>query len=152
MKPTCFIVFVSLVLYSDGQSTASWKKLSGEAGFILHDLKFNIRPIHKANSKGIFGDLSATTIFPVNYEIHFSTAGSLVELILQTERSAIATAMLSSRFGKLGFSFSIDNLLNKKSQPPDFEIIQNSNRLAMPDINYKPEVPRFLQLTTTINF
>ena len=150
MKPTCFIVFVLLVLHSNGQRT--WKKLPGEAGFILHDVKFNIRPIHKANSKGIFGDLSATTIFPVNYEIHFSTAGSIIELILQTERSAITTAMLNSRFGKLGFSCSIDNLLNKKSQPPDFEIIQNSNRLAMPDINYKPEVPRFLQLKTTINF
>jgi hypothetical protein len=152
MKPACFILFVFFALSSMGQTKMIWSKAKRETPLILNNLRFDLQPINKTSTKGIFGNLCATTVFPVNYEIHFSPMRSLLELVLQTERSAVTTAVLNYQFGKFGFSFSIDNLPDKKSQPPSFEIIQKGNVLTIDDVSYKPGSPKFLQLATTINF
>jgi len=101
---------------------------------------------------GIFGDFSSKPTLPVNYEIHFSPLTSPIDFVIETEKAAITTASINHKLGRFDFSFSIDNLLDKKSQPPSFEIIHQNRSSEIPPLDYKPGSPKFLQLSTIINF
>ena len=141
-----------MVTMSSACQTIEWREDEKRVLFILDKALINFRVAGKSNVSGRFGNLLSKEAFPANCEIHFSPVASVIDIGIQTGQSFITTAMINYRTGKFEFSFTVDNLMEEDSQPPSFEILQNPGFLKMQQLDFKPGSPKFLQLSTTINF
>jgi len=137
---------------SSACQTIEWHEDEKRVLFILHKALINFRVAGKSNVSGCFGNLLSREGFPANCEVHFSPVASAIDIGIQTEQTFITTTIINYRRGRFEFSFSVDNLMEKSSQPPSFEILQNPGPFKMQQLDFKPGSPKFLQLSTTINF
>jgi len=146
-----YLLFLTAT-HASGQSRIEWHKGEKKASFSLNKLLLSFQLVDKPEVTGIFGSIASRPVFPRNYELHILPSTSIICLAIQMEGSSVTTAMLNYQFGKYEFSFSVDNLACINPQPPSFEISPQDLLSKIPQLNYKSGSPKFLQLSTIVNF